>query len=65
MGMVGRQRARRACGGLGERLERCPRLVFQYCGQGDVTTRFTGGSPIEGERERERGRGVGKRQEER
>lgn len=24
-----------------EGLERCPRLIFRYCGQGDVTAHFT------------------------
>lgn len=40
-----------------ERLEKCPRLVLQPCGQADVITRFTERSPIERERkERNTGR---------
>lgn len=42
-----------------ERLETYPRLIFQHCGQGDVTPRFTEGSPTErmGEGREERGGG--------
>lgn len=46
-------------GALVERLERCPGLISQLCGQGDVTTHFTEGSPIEGGREKERRRREG------